>query len=324
MENLKQLFRKKWIWVGIALLGILAFIFFRTPKIANSENLVLLAGRYKGPLYVGGVPGETIFLGEIIPEKNEIKLKRRFLIEEQDQITTPAWSPDKRMFAYSFTEYAPRKIEGQDQLWIMDLQAGTNFQITNLQPGEDFIGAVDWDNNGKAIYWGGRVTLINQINLAEIDNKKSHPIVQEIEGMGPKSMELSPDGTQIVYETANMFSHLWLVDRDGRNKKQVVDMAYDPHWTPDGKLLHQSEENPKGYIIYNPKRGEKLGKFLGEKPVESISFSPNGTQFIVVIAKADSWPLEYEYYLGKYPFAPTDSLTKLKAPKGEWTKVIWR
>jgi hypothetical protein len=105
--------------------------------------------------------------------------------------------------------------------------------------------------------------------------------------------QISPDGSRICYtvdvgEGRDTVRSLWIMDTDGKNRKQLVDHAREPFWSPDGKVIgYLPQEFPKFNVIDYYTKGMNFydlatGK-IEEHPnsaklhhLYNPSFSPNG------------------------------------------------
>ncbi|HET6250057.1 MAG TPA: hypothetical protein VFE47_20365 [Tepidisphaeraceae bacterium] len=67
--------------------------------------------------------------------------------------------------------------------------------------------------------------------------------------------QVSPDGKKICFnvdsgEGRDAVRSLWIMDIDGKNRKQIADHAREPFWSPDGKVIgYLPQEYPKFDVI---------------------------------------------------------------------------
>lgn len=107
----------------------------------------------------------------------------------------------------------------------------------------------------------------NPVNLTKTPEKHEH------------YPQVSPDGSKICFtiddgEGREAVRSLWVMDADGRNRKQLVDHAREPFWSPDGKrigFLHQ--EFPKFNVMDFYTRGMGFYELSSGKVTEH----PNST-----------------------------------------------
>jgi len=111
----------------------------------------------------------------------------------------PDWLPGSGLLVYS----GPSEGTSESQIWIMDTTGNNRSRITNFNIANRYPKA---SPDGSKIVFSSHADGSNPIKLTETGGDKP---------------AWSPDGTKIVYcNTVN--GHLWTMNSDGSNKKQLT------------------------------------------------------------------------------------------------------
>ena len=185
---------------------------------------------------------------------------------------TPAFSPSGDAIAFEFSF----------QIFVLDLNSLSLRQLTSY--GKNFAPA--WDPSGEHIYFdsnGGasllyrpwvinrdgsglqRVCLDNYgrtpsvdrlgaialvqagVGIVLLDSCTTKPVVTGFNYLGDP--EFSPSGDRIsfsAYRVPNPLAQIWIVDRDGRNLRQLTQHGgIEPTWSPDGGSIAYVQRNDR-------------------------------------------------------------------------------
>ena len=127
---------------------------------------------------------------------------------------------------------------------------GNSFEIIDIETGQvdifinlDENGVIpDWSETNNSIVYAaifdGGITKIFTYSLLD---QKSKTLTQE--GSENYAPSWSPDGNWIAYQSNSnsQFSQIWIMDKDGNNKKQITNFegvwCRSPSWSPDGEWI---------------------------------------------------------------------------------------
>ena len=240
-----------------------------------------------------------------------------------------AWSPDGKQIAYTSTApgpeadangdpmvitryaYKPTASEGltrfndnrRTHIYIVELATRRTRQLTSGVRDEH---SVDWSPNGKEIAFASNpeqdpdrvfhqdlfaVDVANGATrtLAHMNAVATHP-------------QWSPDGSMLAFlgtvrpfqssETNMENSHVWVVNADGSNRRDIGTAVDNPHgpprWSPDGKALYSVVgERGRSSLYRFPIAGGAASRILDGRRVGSWSMDGKGQ-----IAFAYSTPSE--------------------------------
>jgi TolB protein len=141
--------------------------------------------------------------------------------------TNPAWSPTGNEIAFTSGR------SGRPEIWVVDPE-GTNTQ--RISSGGDYNDGAAWSPDGTKIAYATRRGGVFQIAVTDRGTLQTVILTS---GSGDKeSPAFSPDGRKIVYSTSfpgrgGRRTHIWVIDADGRNPKQLTSEGnnYSPTWS---------------------------------------------------------------------------------------------
>ncbi|MCG8371033.1 MAG: peptidase S41, partial [Proteobacteria bacterium] len=167
------------------------------------------------------------------------------------------------------------------EVFSVPVEHGVSRNLTNSAGAHDR--EVAWSARGDRVAWISDASGEEEIYLG--DHLRQTAATQVTSGSATRlySPLFSPDGNSIAYGDAE--ARIFVVDSDGRNKRQVADdpgfPRHDFSWSPDSRWLTYSMENPNGYrslYIWDSKNGKSQRvtdeMFSAYNPV----FAPGGGQ----------------------------------------------
>jgi Tol biopolymer transport system component len=189
-----------------------------------------------------------------------------------------AWSPDGQQVAFNSDR------SGDMNIWLHSLRDRTERQLTR-GAGGDF--QPNWSPDARhLVFFSSRS---GHADIWKVD-VTSGALTQVTRG---RSLDInpffSPDGTEIVYQSdASGRLDLWLMRGDGTQQRQLTDIGVAGHfmrWLPDGFIYFRAPSH--GTMRISAAGGEP--QFFSKNGGAHISFSPDASQFIDVVAHKVLW-----------------------------------
>ena len=198
---------------------------------------------------------------------------------------SPCWSPDGRWLAFvtdregelpgKDAKEQKKQGKGKGQIWIVPSDGGEAHQLTFMPHGAS---NPTWSPDCKRMVFSAAVGPLDE----ETEDGKILPEVRVIDRLLYRL-----DGVGFIYERRQ---HLFLVDVDGGESKQLTDGDWDdkdPTWSPDGTHIafasSRAEDRwqlpcPDIYVlsIENEQAGELRCLTDGTRSCFSPSWSPDG------------------------------------------------
>jgi dipeptidyl aminopeptidase/acylaminoacyl peptidase len=261
-----------------------------------------------------------------------------------------AWSPDSKLLAFVNAVPGPETAEAAGDpivitrylykpdyeeglshfndnrrlhIFLADVSSG---QIRQLTDGTHYEHSVDWSPDGREIafvsnrepnedqFFNYDLFTLNVATgamrrLTATENAEYQPL-------------WSPDGKTIVYlgtkrgltdlETTMEDTHVWLIDADGRNRRElgaaIDDRQYDATWSPDGKWI---------YFLSQRRGNSILARIPASGGTPETIVTDTGSVASYAVSKDDNIAYTYsspndmaEVFYGK-PGQPSKKLTDL-------------
>lgn len=201
-----------------------------------------------------------------------------------------SWSPDGRSVCW--IRYFSEEC---NELMIYELSTGKARQLTFDKKD---IRDVCWAPNDQIIFSSNKT---GNYNLWAVPASGGVP-TQITKGAGPDyDIEMSSDGSKLLYREEETISHIWIAGADGSDPRQITfdDLfLWRPSFSPDGKQVLFGFAQPvgsnKGDVVCSIDRDGTNRKQLtsGEERINNPIMSPDGRWIIY----------------GKHPLStPTDS-----------------
>ena len=162
----------------------------------------------------------------------------------------PDWSPDGSRIA--FIHYGPGE---RSELWVADADGSDATKLLSCDLPCNEFAYPDWSPDGEAIYYAWNSDAppdappttfgVGRYDLAIGD---AADVLTRKDGMTAEQPRVSPDGTQVVYDRANIDGTgpgiaLFVSDLEGGPERQLTDwttMAGHPDWTGDDRVIFDS------------------------------------------------------------------------------------
>ena len=218
--------------------------------------------------------------------------------------TTPAWSPDGSLVAYS------RNTGGSYHICVIDREG---VDLRTLTGGTTDDHDPTWSPDGRRIAFSRRLS-----------DTEAHICVMSSEGEGSRritsgpvldtSPDWSPDGTQIVFvRKTGGTGNLWLTSADGTNVRPLTKhppqpqglpgglSAFDPAWSPNGTTIVFAEaimgDLRDHWLAAVGADGSGYRRLLDPEGVDMMgdpAWSPDGQRiaFVQITDRADIYVLD--------------------------------
>jgi eukaryotic-like serine/threonine-protein kinase len=173
---------------------------------------------------------------------------------QSDRYLDPAISHDGKRVAVGI--FAGSR--GIGDLWIYDLQRGTN---TRLTFGTDSNGRAVWSPDDKTIYYESSNNRIPRISARAADGSGSERVILHTPGIAESPWSISSDGRYIAYWRKDLAkdtaSHIWVLPLFGDHKPfPILQDAWsekNAQISPDGKwMAYVSNESGRSQVYITP------------------------------------------------------------------------
>ena len=192
-------------------------------------------------------------------------------------VGAPQWSPDGKWLAFTVSEWNRKENRRDSHVWLVAAGGGEPYRLTNGERGET---QAQWSPDGKWIAFlanrgappAGAAPAVtpgagggggNQIWIIPVRGGEAEKVTEEEAGVA--AFRWSPDARRIAYVVRDtpqdkaerdkrrkdrfdaivvdsdfIYSHLWTIALDTKEKKRVTEGAFsagDPQWSPDGRWI---------------------------------------------------------------------------------------
>jgi len=138
-------------------------------------------------------------------------------------------------------------VAARGEVFSVPVEHGISRNLTNSAGAHER--EVAWSAKGDRVAWISDASGEEEIYAGDHLRQTAATRVTSDSATRLYSPLFSPDGSRIAYGDAE--ARIFVVDSDGRNKRQVVDdPGYPQHdfsWSPDSRWLAYSTENPNGF-----------------------------------------------------------------------------
>jgi len=185
-----------------------------------------------------------------------------------------SWSPDGR-----FVCWIRHLSEQCHETVIYELSTGKARQLTS---DKKEVTDVCWASNDQIIFASNKN---GNYNLWTVPASGGHE-TQLTKGAGPDySMEISRDGSKLIYHQAQYIGHIWIAGTDGSSPRQITfddAVIWAVSFSPDGREILFGLEKPAGSVVCSIDRDGRNRKQLtsGEESVNNPLRSPDGRWII--------------------------------------------
>lgn len=295
MEKLIKLFQKKWVWVGISLIALVASgIYVRSLRQSQKFKLpssiplpsdclgvdlslnnkwIACSGTLDEQvgIWIQDIEGKKIIPVALHP-KVKLDKSPRFEIEENGLTSyeNPSWAPDSQKLA--FISYVGLPPGSDYKLWVFDMKKQTTKVLFET---EGFIDAVKWSPDGKSI---AITELINERGrLLEVSLEETHKVLIEKDvSTFPQSrnaLAWSPDGKSLLYQ--------------GGLKLGVLPVKIINLLTGEDKILWPTSQEGIGFTPAWRSDSKRIAILIGRPWLDYVSFKSPEYDVRVVFVNPD-------------------------------------
>ncbi|MEP6920545.1 MAG: hypothetical protein ABI967_05415 [bacterium] len=157
-----------------------------------------------------------------------------------------AWSPDGHLLAFGY---------GDGKAMVLAVVSVADGTLRLITPrGWLFIGNVGWLADGSGVTFTAREQVLGALQIwqASYPRGEVRRVTYDLNSYAAYSMSLTADASGIVAVQGDPVSNIWVApDGDASRaravtaRKNVQEGHYAVSWTPDGKLLYDTDANGK-------------------------------------------------------------------------------
>jgi dipeptidyl aminopeptidase/acylaminoacyl peptidase len=215
-----------------------------------------------------------------------------------------SWSPDGRSLAFT----GPADPAAQDDhpldLFVTDAQGRHIHNLTRGGGQGTPSGTFGWSPDGSELGGNWRSGYGTSVFIAKADGTGLRLLAVSDSRGDPFGYSWSPDGTQILltrFPGSNPGPTISVIDANGTNERQLVQDAYAPSWSPDGRqfayvadidgrgtgLAVAQADGSNAHLLLNGT--DLIGKPMWSPDGSRLAFieSPNGGNGNLAVVRAD-------------------------------------
>jgi S1-C subfamily serine protease len=151
----------------------------------------------------------------------------------------PAWSPDGTKIAFQSWKHDPFRIEGNSEIYTMDVDGGNLVRLTDNSAYDDYPA---WSPDGSKLAFISDRDGNEEIYVMNADGSNQRRLTNH------NASEFfpiwSPNGTEIAFQSSRVGGGSWgiyIMDIDGTNvhslKASISYISNAPSWSPDGETI---------------------------------------------------------------------------------------
>lgn len=197
-------------------------------------------------------------------------------VDVHDGAADPAVSPDGARVALSIL----------GRIWVVPIAGG---EATELTAATSWDAAPAWSPDGRSLAYAQTLPAGTDIVVRAMSTGTSS-VIHHVQGTVP-ALEYTPDGSQLYYveQRGQYDAHLWRVDVDGQNAKQLTFTQNWHEWaftlSPDARQVFLTSGRYGGSDLYLLNPADLSSTRLTNTPADNesaVAWAPDGTQRIFV------------------------------------------
>jgi eukaryotic-like serine/threonine-protein kinase len=205
--------------------------------------------------------------------------------------SSPAWSPDGKALAVGYGSETRNELTGQNLGMTVALVSVANGELKPIAPPRWlYVGNMAWFNDGGGLVFVAREQTLGPRQIWQISypQGEARRITNDLNSYAFFSLTLTINGGALVAVQSDPVSNIWIAPaRDAGDArplttgKNVLEGQRGLAWTPDGKVLYDSNINSKASIwILNAGGGEPKPLTDSSEEDSAPEVSPDGRYII--------------------------------------------
>lgn len=166
-----------------------------------------------------------------------------------------AWSPDGKMLAVGYGSETQESGRYAMTIAVVSIANATLKPITSGR--WPYAGSVTWFSDGSALAFVAREEVLGALQIWQVSypQGQTRRVTNDLNSYALYSLTVTGDSSALVSVQSDPVSNIWVApEGDARraravtSRKSVEEGHYSLAWTPDGKVVYDSNVNSKGSI----------------------------------------------------------------------------
>ncbi len=171
-------------------------------------------------------------------------------------------------------------------LCLINLSSGVRTLIT----ADNATVPNDWSRDGRYIAYISGQENHRGVFVYDVQQGSLTQVADGEPSRMPSNAQFAPDAAQLVYQSNYSDQGVYIVNRDGTNRRQIVDYGMTPQWSPDGTqiALVQTHHGNDDVYLYNLATKQLRQATTGAGSDRAPRWSPDGRWLAYISQAAQS------------------------------------